>query len=221
VTLDDRPRSGKEPKITVEAKEWLASLPGGEGPGISPRVVDDPQERCDPKGRWCNFTSKSKILKETAVASKKKPGDAVSIISCEEKPGNPSVAATALDLPPEPGVQATFARDHEYKRLGTVSPLAGIDLVTGQVADGVDDFIAYLRDERGLSASSLHARRWHVGWHVECFLGTSEQASKARTPSRASKTSIGQERSSLIKIELQYLPAVFPSRAVRHAQSSV
>jgi integrase/recombinase XerD len=36
-------------------------------------------------------------------------------------------------------------------------------------ADQVDDFIAYLRDERGLSASSLHARRWHV----ERFLQTS------------------------------------------------
>jgi integrase/recombinase XerD len=36
-------------------------------------------------------------------------------------------------------------------------------------ADQVDDFIAYLRDERDLSVSSLHARRWHV----ECFLRTS------------------------------------------------
>jgi hypothetical protein len=31
------------------------------------------------------------------------------------------------DLPPEPGVHATFAREHEYKRYGTVSLLAGID----------------------------------------------------------------------------------------------
>jgi transposase len=30
-------------------------------------------------------------------------------------------------------VHATFARDHEYKRYGTVSLLAGIDLLTGQV----------------------------------------------------------------------------------------
>jgi hypothetical protein len=39
---------------------------------------------------------------------------------------------TAPDLPPEPGVHTTFARDHEYKRHGTVS-LAGIDLLTGKV----------------------------------------------------------------------------------------
>jgi hypothetical protein len=37
------------------------------------------------------------------------------------------------DLPPEPGVNATFARDHEYKRQGTLSLLAGIDLLTGKV----------------------------------------------------------------------------------------
>jgi hypothetical protein len=33
-------------------------------------------------------------------------------------------------LQPEPGVHATFAREHEYERHGTVTLLAGIDLVT-------------------------------------------------------------------------------------------
>jgi integrase/recombinase XerD len=40
---------------------------------------------------------------------------------------------------------------------------------SGAFAGQVDDFIGYLRDERGLSASSLKARRWHV----DCFLQTS------------------------------------------------
>jgi DDE superfamily endonuclease len=70
-----------------------------------------------------------KILKETAVASKKKPSDAVAIISYDEKPGIQAAATTAPDLRPEPGVHATFAREHEYKRHGTVSLLAGIHLV--------------------------------------------------------------------------------------------
>jgi hypothetical protein len=78
-----------------------------------------------------------KILKASAAASKKKPSDA--IISYDEKPGIQAVATTAPDLPPEPGVHATFARDHEYKRLGMVSLLAGIDLVTGQVHARVKD----------------------------------------------------------------------------------
>jgi hypothetical protein len=40
--LDDRPRSGKEPTITAEAKTWLVSagLPQGEGTGLSARIVD-------------------------------------------------------------------------------------------------------------------------------------------------------------------------------------
>ena len=43
------------------------------------------------------------------------------------------MATTGPDLPPEPGIHATFARDHEYKRHGTLSLLAGIDLLTGKV----------------------------------------------------------------------------------------
>jgi hypothetical protein len=51
----------------------------------------------------------------------------------DEKPGIQAIANTAPDLPPNPGVHATFARDHEYKRHGTISLLAGIDLLAGQV----------------------------------------------------------------------------------------
>ena len=57
----------------------------------------------------------------------------------------------APDLPPEPGVHATFAREHEYKRHGTISLLAGIDLVTGKVHALVKDrhrsreFIEFLK----------------------------------------------------------------------------
>jgi transposase len=69
---------------------------------------------------------KVKLLKNAAVASKKKPSDTVAIISYDEKPGIQAIATTAPDLPPEPHVHATFARDHEYKRHGTVSLLAGI-----------------------------------------------------------------------------------------------
>jgi len=70
-----------------------------------------------------------KLIKEGAAAT----GDGVAIISYDEKPGIQAIATTAPDLPPEPGVHATFARDHEYERKGTVSLLAGIDLLTGRV----------------------------------------------------------------------------------------
>src|SRR5437763_12748401 len=80
-----------------------------------------------------------KLIKETAAAAKQKPSDAVAIVSYDEKPGIQAIATTAPDLPPEPGKHATFARDYEYKRNGTVSLLAGIDLLTGQVHALVKD----------------------------------------------------------------------------------
>jgi transposase len=91
-----------------------------------------------------------KILKKTAAASKKKPND-VAIISYDEKPGIQAIESIAPDLPPEPGVHAAFAREHEDKRHGTVSLLAGIDLVTGRVHALVKDrhrsceFIEFLK----------------------------------------------------------------------------
>ena len=50
-----------------------------------------------------------------------------------------------------PGVHPTIARDHEYKRYGTVTLLAGIDLMTGKVHALVKDrhrsreFIEFLK----------------------------------------------------------------------------
>jgi len=92
-----------------------------------------------------------KLIRETAAAANQEPSDAVAIVSYDEKPGIQAIATTAPDLPPEPGKHATFARDHEYKRRGTVSLLAGIDLLTGQVHALVKDrhrsreFIEFLR----------------------------------------------------------------------------
>ena len=80
-----------------------------------------------------------KLIKEAAVAAKQEPSDAVAIVSYDEKPGIQAIATTAPDLPPEPGRHATFGRDHEYKRYGTVSLLAGIDLLAGSVHALVKD----------------------------------------------------------------------------------
>ena len=89
-----------------------------------------------------------------SCAMRLRPSSAASplaIISYDEKPGIQAIATTAPDLPPQPGVHATFARDHEYKRHGTVSLLAGIDLLTGKVHALVKDrhrsreFIEFLK----------------------------------------------------------------------------
>jgi transposase len=86
------------------------------------------------------------ILRENDAETSK-----VAILSYDEKPGVQAISNTAPDLPPKPGSHTTFARDHEYKRHGTVSLLAGIDLLTGQVHACVKDrhrsreFIEFLK----------------------------------------------------------------------------
>ena len=77
------------------------------------------------------------ILKSTAASQK--PSQAVAIVSFDEKPGIQAIATTAPDLSPAPGVYAMFARDHEYKRQGTLSRLAGFDSLTGKVHALVKD----------------------------------------------------------------------------------
>jgi transposase len=61
------------------------------------------------------------------------PPDLVAVISYDEKPGIQAIENTALDLPPVPGEHSTVGRDHEYIRHGTLSLLAGIDLLSGEV----------------------------------------------------------------------------------------
>lgn len=198
--LDDRPRPGKEPVITPEAKAWLVSLACDKakehgyphelwttrllarharehGPAAGHACLSHlvqgtvckilGKEELKPhkvryylENRDAAFEQKMaevlcvyrqvEILKQTAAKSQKsaKP---VAIVSYDEKPGIQAIATTAPDLPPEPGVHATFARDHEYKRHGTLSLLAGIDLLTGKVHALVRDrhrsreFIEFLK----------------------------------------------------------------------------
>jgi transposase len=199
--LEDRPRPGREPTITAEAKAWVVDLACRKakelgyphevwttrllarharehGPAqghaclarlaqgtlvnilneqeIKPHKIRYYLERRDPEFKakmvevLCVYRE-VKLMKETAAAAKQKPSDAVAIVSYDEKPGIQAIATTAPDLPPEPGVHATFARDYEYKRHGTVSLLAGIDLLTGQVHALVRDrhrsreFIEFLK----------------------------------------------------------------------------
>src|SRR6202040_2774613 len=93
------------------------------------------------------------VLKKAAAKAKKKSKTSrqpVAIVS-DEKPGIQAIATTSPDLPPVPGTYATFSRDHEYKRHGTLSLLAGIDLLTGKVHALVKDrhrsreFIEFLK----------------------------------------------------------------------------
>src|SRR6266851_4390999 len=181
MALDDRPRPGKEPTITPEAKAWLASLAcdkakehgyphelwttrllarharehgAAAGHGCLANLVQGTvckilgQEEIKPhkvryylERRDAEFEQKMaevlcvyrevRVLKKAAAKKKKsktsrKP---VAIVSYDEKPGIQAIATTSPDLPPVPGTYATFSRDHEYKRHGTLSLLAGIEFL--------------------------------------------------------------------------------------------
>jgi len=79
----------------------------------------------------------------------------VHTVSCDEKPDIQAIAATSDDLRPRHGNGCVW-RDYEYKRPGTLSLIAGIDLLTGEAIPVVSeshkssDFICLLKklDER-------------------------------------------------------------------------
>ena len=73
-------------------------------------------------------------------------------VSVDEKPGLQAIKNIAPDIMPEPGKQSRIMRDYEYKRLGTLSILASLDLQDGHVIAQVHDrhrsreFISLLKD---------------------------------------------------------------------------
>lgn len=62
----------------------------------------------------------------------------VHVLSYDEKPGIQAIATTSDDLRPDKA-HSTINRDYEYKRLGTISLLAAIDLQTGEAIPLVRD----------------------------------------------------------------------------------
>ena len=74
----------------------------------------------------------------------------VHTISCDEKPGIQAIATTSDDLRPGRDNGCVY-RDYEYMRLGTLSLIAGIDLLTGEAIPVVSethkssDFICLLK----------------------------------------------------------------------------
>ena len=79
--------------------------------------------------------------------------DVVHTLSYDEKPGIQAIAATGEERPPIPNTNknTTYQIDYEYIRLGTISLLAAIDLLTGEAIPLVSDthkssdFIAFLK----------------------------------------------------------------------------
>jgi len=112
------------------------------------------QERRDPEfeqkmaGVLC-------IYKEINLQNEaNKTGEIPSVItvSVDEKPGVQAIQNIAPDIMPEPGKQSRMMRDYEYRRLGTLSILATLDLQDGHVIAQVhekhrsSEFISLLKE---------------------------------------------------------------------------
>ena len=92
------------------------------------------------------------VYKEVNIyKSLKNTNQMVAFFSYDEKPGIQALENVAPDLSPIPGKYSDWKRDKEYKRHGTVSLLASIDLLTGKVYGKVYDrhrskeFVCYLK----------------------------------------------------------------------------
>ncbi len=117
---------------------------------VKPHKISYYLEKRDPDFKE-KMTCVLHVYKEVEMLMKPGEKPSVAFLSYDEKPGIQALANVAPDLPPVPGTHPTFARDHEYKRHGTVSFLAGIDLLSGQILGLVADrhrsreFIQYLK----------------------------------------------------------------------------
>src|ERR1700739_568234 len=183
--LDDRPRAGRDPVITTEAKTWLVALacqkpkelgyphelwttrllapharqyePSAGAPTLSklaqvtgckilaeqevkPHKVRYYLERRDPEFEpkmaeiLCVYRQVAMLRAEGEnIQDQDGIGGDLAIVSYDEKPGIQAIGTTAPDRPPLPGTSPTVMRDHEYKRHGTLTLMAGIDLLTGHV----------------------------------------------------------------------------------------
>ena len=84
-------------------------------------------------------------------------------VSIDEKPGIQAIKNVTPDLPPVPGKHAYINRDYEYKRLGTLSLLAALDLHTGHVIGQVHkrhrskEFISLLKE-----LESFYPEDWQI-----------------------------------------------------------
>jgi transposase len=80
------------------------------------------------------------VYKEVALYHEKSDqSPSIVTVSVDEKPGIQALANVADDLIPDPEKNSRILRDHEYKRLGTVSILAALDLHDGHVIAQVHD----------------------------------------------------------------------------------
>jgi len=125
------------------------------------------------------------IYKEVEVY--RAPGndqDLVAYLSYDEKPGIQAISNIAPDLSPNSGIYSDWKRDLEYKRDGTLSLLAGIDLLNGKVYGKVFDrhrskeFVDFLKSIDGIYPCNMKIKiimdnhSSHISKETKAYLKT-------------------------------------------------
>jgi transposase len=105
---------------------------------IKPHKISYYLERKDPDfdGKMANVLC---VYKDVEMLNASAENRSQVTVSYDEKPGIQAIKNIAAELMPVPNQFYSRGRDYEYKRLGTVSLLAGIDLHTGHVIPLVKD----------------------------------------------------------------------------------
>ncbi len=105
-------------------------------------------------------------------------------VSYDEKPGIQAIGGVAPDLAPELGRHAATVRDYEFKRYGTLTLMAGLDLLTGCIhcavveRHGSRQFVAFLRQLDATYPSEARIRlvldnhSAHVSKETRAYLAT-------------------------------------------------
>jgi transposase len=108
---------------------------------IKPHKIEYYLERRDP-----DFEQKMQeilmVYRDINLTNDKEQGSdhpSIITVSVDEKPGVQAIQNIAPDLPPKPARHKRVGRDYEYKRLGTVSILAALDLHDGKIIAQVHD----------------------------------------------------------------------------------
>jgi transposase len=154
---------------------------------LQPHKVKYYLERRDPE---FEFKMKEVLMVYQEVALQGQAGTAapaapdVITVSVDEKPGVQAIENTAPDLPPVPDKHPGIGRDHEYKRHGTLSILAALDLQDGHVVARVEErhrsreFIALLKDLDAYYPAGLTIRvildnhSAHISQETRAYLAT-------------------------------------------------
>jgi transposase len=117
------------PKLRNTGKSFLNKILSKSN--IKPHKVSYYLEKRDPDFE-VKMASVLHIYKEVALINDKNICALKhTTVSYDEKPGIQAIKNIAVQLQPVPQKYSTISRDYEYKRLGTLSLLASIDLHTG------------------------------------------------------------------------------------------